>query len=89
MLGYVSLNPKCFRKSDYSPECGPGKYGGGCGQTCSVHCSGTGDPCDHITGHCTNGCDAGYTGDKCDQGENILMPKTTVSQLSIECTQVL
>ena len=49
-------------------ECEPGKYGAGCGLTCSVHCSGTDDSCDHITGKC-NKCDPGYIGSKCDQGE--------------------
>ncbi|KAK3766968.1 hypothetical protein RRG08_059837 [Elysia crispata] len=47
-------------------ECEPGKYGPWCGLTCSVHCSGTDDSCDLITGEC-NKCDPGYIGSKCDQ----------------------
>lgn len=34
-------------------------------ESCSEHCAGEGDPCDHITGYCTNDCDPGYTWRKC------------------------
>ena len=37
-----------------------------CKQSCG-NCSG-GVQCDHVTGSCPNGCDAGMYGDKCDLG---------------------
>ena len=51
------------------PECEAGKYGPGCAGTCNVHCGGTGNPCDHVTGSCSNGCDPGYIkpSEKCAQ----------------------
>ena len=50
-------------------ECEAGQYGAECGQTCTVHCAGEGKPCDHISGQCTNGCEPGYTGERCTQGK--------------------
>ena len=46
-------------------ECSDGNYGLECSQTC--HCASP-DVCDKHTGHCPNGCLAGYIGDNCDQG---------------------
>ncbi|GFN78794.1 Zinc finger protein [Plakobranchus ocellatus] len=50
-------------------ECSDGRYGSGCSQTCSVNCAGQGNPCDHVDGRCTQGCDPGYQGSKCEQSE--------------------
>ncbi|XP_078309456.1 uncharacterized protein LOC144617882 [Crassostrea virginica] len=47
-----------------SCECDGHTYGLGCKQSCGK-CSG-GVQCDHVTGSCPNGCDAGMYGDKCD-----------------------
>ena len=47
-------------------ECGGHTYGVGCKQSCG-NCSGN-VHCDHVTGRCPNGCDAGMFGDNCDQG---------------------
>ena len=48
-----------------SSECDAGKYGKECRQTCSDHCAEAGNPCDHVTGECTYGCDPGYYTDTC------------------------
>ncbi|XP_041475123.1 receptor-type tyrosine-protein phosphatase kappa-like isoform X2 [Lytechinus variegatus] len=42
--------------------CPSGTYGAGCTETC--HCNSS-EPCDPITGACSNGCDDGWTGDQC------------------------
>ena len=51
----------------YFTECDGHTYGLGCKQSCGK-CSG-GVQCDHVTGSCPNGCDAGKYGDKCDIGK--------------------
>ena len=51
----------------YFTECDGHTYGLGCKQSCGK-CSG-GVQCDHVTGSCPNGCDAGMYGDKCDIGK--------------------
>ncbi|GFS26228.1 multiple epidermal growth factor-like domains 10 [Elysia marginata] len=48
-----------------SKQCEAGKYGAGCKEKCSINCAGDGDLCHHVTGHCSHGCDAGYTWNKC------------------------
>lgn len=48
-------------------ECGQGWYGVNCSQQCSGHCRG-GIPCNHVTGQCDEGCDAGWTGTLCFTG---------------------
>lgn len=45
-------------------ECPLGYFGKGCTEHCSGHCI-KGEPCDHISGECTNGCQDGYTGVRC------------------------
>ena len=50
-------------------ECPSGKYGPGCSKSCNKQCKGRDNACHHINGRCTNGCDVGYHGDKCDSGE--------------------
>ncbi|XP_063962745.1 receptor-type tyrosine-protein phosphatase delta-like isoform X1 [Lytechinus pictus] len=42
--------------------CPGGTYGAGCTETC--HCNSS-EPCDLITGACSNGCEDGWTGDQC------------------------
>ena len=41
-----------------------------CKQTCGS-CYG-GKQCDHVNGSCTNGCEAGLFGEKCDEGWTML-----------------
>ena len=41
-----------------------------CKELCG-NCS-NGDPCHHVDGTCTNGCDTGIYGDKCDKGNAII-----------------
>lgn len=45
-------------------ECPLGYFGKDCTEHCSGHCI-KGEPCDHISGECTNGCQDGYTGVRC------------------------
>lgn len=49
-------------------ECGKGLYGENCSQTCSEHCK-EGSTCNHVTGQCEVGCNAGWKGAMCDQGD--------------------
>ena len=48
-------------------ECSGGTYGFECEKTCSVSCGGLGNLCDHEDGRCSDGCDAGFIGVRCDQ----------------------
>ena len=59
----------------YFTECDGHTYGLGCKQSCGK-CSG-GVQCDHVTGICPNGCDAGMYGDRCDLGKVRLYFKST------------
>ena len=54
-------------------ECGNNTFGKGCTGVCG-HCS-ENEQCHHINGSCLNGCDPGFRGLKCDQG-NYLNIKT-------------
>lgn len=42
-------------------------YGDNCTQQCTGHCK-DGAACNHVTGLCDGGCDAGWTGYMCDKG---------------------
>lgn len=48
-------------------ECPSGYFGKGCRERCRGHCI-RDEPCDHISGECSNGCQDGYTGERCDKG---------------------
>lgn len=50
------------------PECTNGWYGANCSQRCSGHCRDD-TICNHVTGLCDKGCDAGWTGSLCNQGK--------------------
>lgn len=50
------------------PECTNGWYGANCSQRCSGHCRDD-TICNHVTGLCDKGCDAGWTGFLCNQGK--------------------
>lgn len=56
------------------------KYGLECNSTCGKCFDG--NKCNHMTGSCPNGCDAGVFGDKCDQGKIITF--WSVSLISID-----
>ena len=47
-------------------ECDGNTYGPECNISCG-NCF-NGEQCDHVTGVCENGCDAGVYGYKCDTG---------------------
>ena len=51
------------------PECPTGFYGNECTQICSDHCAGDQNSCHHVNGTCDLGCDPGYQGSSCTQGE--------------------
>lgn len=51
--------------------CEHGRYGVNCSQPCEGHCRG-GATCNHVTGLCDRGCDAGWTGFKCDKGSHVV-----------------
>lgn len=52
--------------------CGTGWYGVNCSQPCVGHCR-DGITCNHVTGLCDRGCDAGWTGYMCSKGKDISM----------------
>ena len=59
------------------PECSSGTYGKNCTKTCSGNCLHN-EPCDHIDGACTDGCEDGYIGNICN------ICKTFVNYLFID-----
>lgn len=56
-------------------ECREGWYGVNCSQQCSGHCKDD-TPCNHVTGLCDNGCDAGWKELKCDEGKTCNLTST-------------
>ncbi|GFO40161.1 receptor-type tyrosine-protein phosphatase kappa [Plakobranchus ocellatus] len=52
---------------DARQNCPRGRYGPGCSLFCNANCAGQGDPCHHVDGTCTQGCDPGYQGSHCEQ----------------------
>ncbi|XP_065938479.1 receptor-type tyrosine-protein phosphatase epsilon isoform X4 [Magallana gigas] len=64
-------------------ECPLGYFGKGCTEHCSGHCI-KGEPCDHISGECTNGCQDGYTGVRCsDSYDAIFTPSGNVCRATV------
>lgn len=51
----------------YLTECSEGRYGVNCSQECSGHCKDN-IICEHVTGQCVKGCNAGWKGSPCDKG---------------------
>lgn len=49
-------------------ECTNGWYGVNCSQQCSRHCR-YNTTCNHVTGQCDRGCDAGWAGSLCINGK--------------------
>lgn len=47
--------------------CSQNMYGGNCSKSCG-HCFNS-EPCHNINGTCMDGCDSGYNGSKCTEGE--------------------
>lgn len=50
----------------YIIECNDRKYGDGCQRKCGLCLNMT--QCDHVNGTCSQGCEAGYQGQMCEQG---------------------
>lgn len=51
----------------YMTECREGLHGINCSQQCVGRCR-DGVTCNHVTGNCDGGCDAGWTGVLCNKG---------------------
>lgn len=51
-----------------SPECTERWFGVNCSQACDGHCR-ENMTCDHVSGECDRGCDAGWTGRMCGKGK--------------------
>ncbi|XP_078328055.1 uncharacterized protein LOC111112261 [Crassostrea virginica] len=56
-------------------DCPEGLYGRNCSQNCSMTC---GDPgrCDIMTGHCSGGCQVGWTGAMCEKSYRLTIYNT-------------
>ena len=50
-------------------ECNEDTYGMNCGQNCNAHNCRDGTNCNHDDGHCPSGCQPGYMGDMCMEGQ--------------------
>lgn len=62
-------NELLFRIDDKScfslkSECDSNNFGLDCRERCSGHCKNN-EPCDHVSGDCSNGCQDGYHGARC------------------------
>lgn len=53
-------------------ECNSGWFGINCSQQCVGHCKDD-TTCNHVTGQCDRGCDAGWTRSLCEQGGQIIV----------------
>lgn len=54
-----------YIKFIYNLECLPGYFGVDCRESCSGHCIND-ESCNHISGHCSSGCQDGYFGEMCN-----------------------
>lgn len=52
-------------------ECLQGYFGIGCSGKCSGHCINN-EPCDHVSGECTSGCQDGFVGTFCNKCKTFL-----------------
>lgn len=55
-----------YIKFIYNLECLPGYFGVDCRESCSGHCIND-ESCNHISGHCSSGCQDGYFGEMCNK----------------------
>ena len=62
-------------------ECAKGWFGGYCHQRC--HCQDIEESCDNVTGSCTSGCAAGWTGHGCQTGIIIVLIIVTLTELQM------
>ena len=53
----------------FIPDCGTGYFGAQCANLCSEHCAGIDNSCNNVNGTCNMGCDPGYKGSLCTQGD--------------------
>ncbi|GFO23027.1 multiple epidermal growth factor-like domains 10 [Plakobranchus ocellatus] len=47
-------------------KCPTGTFGLKCEGTCSTHCAGVDNACNHVDGTCSDGCDPGYRTAQCN-----------------------
>lgn len=64
---FITTPFKCKNKVFCITECKEGWYGDNCNKQCVGHCK-DGTTCNHMTGQCDRGCDAGWTGAMCGKG---------------------
>lgn len=62
----------CFLCYLHIKDCKEGWYGDNCTKQCLGHCI-DGVACNHVTGQCDTGCDAGWTGTMCENGNFALL----------------
>ena len=69
--------------SFWSPDkvCANGKYGQNCTGRCSSNC--LDGACDHVDGRCAQGCNPGYQGTTCSNGNLSLSAKQNISTQAI------
>lgn len=65
--------------------CPSGYFGMGCSAFCSGHCIGD-EPCDHIGGECSTGCQDGYDGTHCNSCDIFACLSRCFSNLSVLCS---
>ena len=62
-------------------ECDGGRYGQNCSEICGG-CHGN-EQCHHIDGTCPNGCNRGYSGDRCTQSKDFNLFKNSLGKKKI------
>lgn len=61
-----------YRVHFFGIECPPGQFGLVCGERCSGHCINN-ESCNHVSGVCARGCQDGFLGTHCTNGEKFLV----------------
>lgn len=58
----------------FGTACIEGRYGLNCSLQCVGHCR-DGITCNHVTGLCDGGCDKGWRGNMCENGNTVFTSK--------------
>ncbi|RUS69941.1 hypothetical protein EGW08_022297 [Elysia chlorotica] len=67
-----------WKEKRNNDKCDIGYYGDGCIKSCSDHCAGKNNSCNHINGTCDLGCVPGYQGTLCTQAKLSTVFNTTI-----------